>query len=190
MDRPTQRKCRSGWGNDASLQPGTRAQRALGLLKLSAPAWQTLCPPPPSGLPWLHWGLSWVSLLPRTAPRQRRFSLGSRLKRRGDAPRGRSGRRAGRFQVPGPGLQVRACAPRGGGSVCPRVLTRCAQGRAGAVLAPRAPGPALGTLAPTPPLATPKRSPRPLPGSASPNPHPQLLPRLGPKESSYLPRGL
>lgn len=116
--------------------------------------------------------------------------MGSRLKRRGDAPRGRSGRRAGRFQVPGPGLQVRACAPRGGGSVCPRVPTRRAQSRAGAVLALRAPGPALGTLAPTPPLATPKRSPRPLPGSASPNPHPQLLPRLGPKESSYLPRGL
>lgn len=72
-----------------------------------------------------------------------------------------------------PGLQVRACALRGGGSFCPRVQTRRAQSRAGAVPALRPPGPALGTRALAPP--------RPLPGSASPQPAPQLFPGQGPE---------
>ncbi|KAF5929160.1 hypothetical protein HPG69_019180, partial [Diceros bicornis minor] len=42
---------------------------------------------------------------------QRRFSFDSRLKRRGDAPRGRSGRRAGRLQVPSPELASAGLRP-------------------------------------------------------------------------------
>ena len=79
------------------------------------------------------------------------------------------------FKSPVPGLQVRACALRGGGSgsFCPRVPTRRAQSGVGAVPAPRAPGPALGTEALAPG--------RPVPGSASPQPAPQLFPGPGPK---------
>ena len=117
---------------------------------------------------------------PPHSPRQRRFSFSSRLKRRGDAPRGRSGRRAGPFQVPGPGLASAGLRPERRREHLPW----CAD-------SPRpewvwtGPGPPL-VHRPLCPLATREPPPRPLPGSTSP----QAVPRAGPQRRSYLPRGL
>lgn len=138
-------------------------------------------PSHPSDLPRLHSG-SAVGLPPSSrSPRQRRFSFSSRLKRCGDAPRGRSGRRAGCFQVPGPGLASAGLRP----ARLQEHLPSCAdsripeQGWGGP--GPRALRPPLRYLGPCAPL--PPRS-RPIAhsqGPPLPTSPPMLFPRLGPK---------
>lgn len=108
---------------------------------------------------------------PSRSPRQRRFSFSSRLKRCGDAPRGRSGRRAGCFQVPGPGLASAGLRP----ARLQEHLPSCAdsripeQGWGGP--GPRALRPPLGTSVPAPPCH-PGASPSPTPRVRLSPPHP------------------
>lgn len=157
------------------------------------PAWLALCLSLPRKVfPARPRGLSWFSLLPR-APSGRDFPLSSRLKRRGDAPRGRSGRRTGRFQVPGPRPASAGLRP----ARRQEPLSSCADspspepGRA--VLIPRVPRPALGTPAPAPPShpgAGPATSPPNPTTTPSPIPPHPAAPRVGHQRRRYLPRGL
>lgn len=119
---------------------------------------------------------------PPHSPRRRRFSFCSLLKLLGDAPPGRSGRRAGRFQVPGPGLAS--------AGLCParrrELLPSCAD-------SPR-PEPGWGGPRPAGSRAHLRHA-----GPCAPSPAPRVcLPptcspavsRAGPQRCRYLPRGL
>lgn len=128
-------------------------------------------PSHPSDLPRLHSGSAVGLPPPSRSPRQRRFSFSSRLKRCGDAPRGRSGRRAGCFQVPGPGLASAGLRP----ERLQEHLPSCAdsripeQGWGGP--GPRALRPPLGTSVPAPPCH-PGAAPSPTPRVRLSPPHP------------------
>ena len=138
----------------------------------------------PQGLPRLHSGSSpRPPPPPPHSPGQRGVSFCSRLKRHGDAPRGRSGRRAGRFQVPGPGrASAGLCLARRR-----ELLPSCAD-------SPR-PEPGWGRPLPRglrgPPWVRGPCAPRPLqrlpppPTTCSP-----AVSRAGPQRCGYLPRGL
>lgn len=172
------------------LQPGMLGirERAACLNFRPACGRPFALPPADPGkvFPCLARGRSWAVLLPRPPPRQRGFSCSSRLKRSGDARRGRSGRRAGSFQVSGPGLASADLRP----ARRREHLPQCAD----------SPHPERGWAGQarrryTRPWAPSTPGRRPLAHSQSLRPPILLSPptaalRSGPEGRSYLPRGL